>query len=128
MIQSDRRLAPARSPMSPITRPTPSVCSANGLDRARPAARGRGRLRPLCPGDKANAKAAVELLDWARLLSPGGLVEEAALRREIALLAGAKDVARVAMLTRQYVTRFAASLYAADFLPISRALCAPRSR
>lgn len=66
---------------------------------------------------RRNAKAAVELLDWARLLSPGGLVEEAALRREIALLAGAKDVARVAMLTRQYVTRFAASLYAADFLP-----------
>ena len=66
---------------------------------------------------KRNAKTAVELLDWARLLSPGGLVEEAALRREIALLAGAKDVARVAMLTRQYVTRFAASLYAADFLP-----------
>ncbi|MFZ0605474.1 MAG: hypothetical protein WAN05_29680, partial [Roseiarcus sp.] len=66
---------------------------------------------------KRNAKGAVELLDWARLLSPGGLVEEAALRREIALLAASKDVARVAMLTRQYVTRFAASLYAADFLP-----------
>jgi chemotaxis protein MotC len=44
------------------------------------------------------------------------LVEEAALRREIALLAEAKDTTRLAMLTRQYVTRFAASLYAADFL------------
>jgi chemotaxis protein MotC len=65
---------------------------------------------------KRDAKAAVELLDWSRLLAPGGLVEEAALRREIALLAEAKDVSRVAMLTRQYVTRFAASLYAADFL------------
>jgi len=43
------------------------------------------------------------------------LVEEAALRREITLLAEAKDVRRVAMLTRQYSTRFAASLYAADF-------------
>ena len=65
---------------------------------------------------KRNAKAAANLLDWSRLLAPGGLVEEAALRREIALLAEAKEVDRLAMLTRQYVTRFAASLYAADFL------------
>jgi chemotaxis protein MotC len=64
---------------------------------------------------KRDAKAAVDLLDWARLLAPGGLVEEAALRREIALLAEAKDVPRAAMLTRQYSNRFAASLYAADF-------------
>jgi chemotaxis protein MotC len=65
---------------------------------------------------KRDAKAAANLLDWARLLAPGGLVEEAALRREIALLAEAKDVTRLAMLTRQYVTRFSASLYAPDFL------------
>jgi chemotaxis protein MotC len=64
---------------------------------------------------KRDEKAAVDLLDWARLLGPGGLVEEAALRREIALLAGAKDASRLATLTRQYVTRFASSLYAADF-------------
>jgi chemotaxis protein MotC len=64
---------------------------------------------------KRDAKAAVDLLDWARLVEPGGLVEEAALRREIALLAEAKDASRLATLTRQYVTRFAASLYAADF-------------
>ena len=55
------------------------------------------------------------LLDWARLLAPGGLVEEAALRREIGLLAEVRDARRTAMLTRQYATRFAASLYAADF-------------
>jgi chemotaxis protein MotC len=65
---------------------------------------------------KRNAKAALELLDWARLLAPGGLVEEAALRREIALLAGAKDASRAAMLIRQYVSRFGSSLYASDFL------------
>ncbi|HEV7480275.1 MAG TPA: hypothetical protein VGO05_08345, partial [Roseiarcus sp.] len=65
---------------------------------------------------KRDAKAAVDLLDWARLLAPGGLVEEAALRREIALLAEAKDMSRLTVLTRQYVTRFGASLYAADFL------------
>jgi chemotaxis protein MotC len=65
---------------------------------------------------KRDANAAIELLDWSRLLAPGGLVEEAALRREIALLAEATDATRLAMLTRQYVTRFAASLYASDFL------------
>jgi chemotaxis protein MotC len=64
---------------------------------------------------KRDEKAAVDLLDWARLLGPCGLVEEAALRREIALLAEAKDASRLATLTRQYVTRFASSLYAADF-------------
>ena len=64
---------------------------------------------------KQDPGTATELLDWSRLLAPGGLVEEAALRREITLLAEAKDVRRVAMLTRRYSTRFAASLYAADF-------------
>ena len=65
---------------------------------------------------KQDARAAIGLLDWARLLSPGGLVEEAALRREIALLAEARDAGRAAMLIRQYVTRFGSSLYAPDFL------------
>jgi hypothetical protein len=37
------------------------------------------------------------------------------LRREIILLTEARDVDRIAMLARQYSTRFAASLYAADF-------------
>jgi len=64
---------------------------------------------------KSDPKAATSLLDWARLVAPGGLVEEAALRREIALIAEARDAARVAMLTRQYATRFGASPYAADF-------------
>ncbi len=65
---------------------------------------------------RRDTKAAVDLLDWARLLAPGGLVEEAALRREVALLAEAKDMSRLAVLTRQYVSRFGASLYATDFL------------
>ncbi len=60
--------------------------------------------------------AAVADLDWARLAAPGGLVEEAALRREIALLVEARDAPRVALLIRQYATRFSASLYAPDFL------------
>jgi chemotaxis protein MotC len=64
---------------------------------------------------KRDPKAAALFLDWARLAAPGGLVEEAALRREIALVAEAGNAPRAAMLTRQYATRFGASLYAADF-------------
>src|SRR5208283_5529527 len=65
---------------------------------------------------RGDLRAAVADLDWARLVAPGGLVEEAALRREIALLAEAHDAPRVALLARQYATRFPASLYAPDFL------------
>ena len=47
-------------------------------------------------------KKAIALLDLARLLAPGCLVEEAALRREILLLNGEHDADRVALLSRQY--------------------------
>jgi chemotaxis protein MotC len=59
---------------------------------------------------------AIELLDLARLLAPGTLVEEAALRREIMLEADQHDVERVARLARQYASRFGASIYAEGFL------------
>ena len=59
---------------------------------------------------------AIELLDLARLLAPGTLVEEAALRREIMLEADQHHVERLALLARQYASRFGASLYAENFL------------
>ena len=59
---------------------------------------------------------AIELLDLARLLAPGTLVEEAALRREVMLEADRHNVERVAMLARQYASRFGASVYAEAFL------------
>jgi chemotaxis protein MotC len=49
------------------------------------------------------------------LVAPGSLVEEAALRREVALLAEQREAGRVSQLARQYATRFDASPYAADF-------------
>jgi len=64
---------------------------------------------------KRDPKTAISLLDWARLVAPGTLVEEAALRREIAVVAESGDAPRVAMLTRQYATRYPDSLYAEDF-------------
>jgi chemotaxis protein MotC len=59
---------------------------------------------------------AIAMLDLARLLAPGALVEEAALRREVLLLAEQRDVERLVMLARQYFERFGASLYAEQFL------------
>jgi chemotaxis protein MotC len=63
-----------------------------------------------------DARKALELLDLARLLAPGTLIEEAALRREILLVGDLREPARVAFLARQYVERFGASLYAGDFV------------
>jgi len=61
-------------------------------------------------------KKAIALLDLARLMSPGGLVEEAALRREILLLGDQRAGDQVVFLARQYVTRFGHSIYAEDFI------------
>jgi chemotaxis protein MotC len=59
---------------------------------------------------------AIAQLDLARLLAPGGLVEEAALRREVALLSETKEFDKFAILARQYWTRYRASPYADNFL------------
>jgi chemotaxis protein MotC len=58
----------------------------------------------------------LELLDVARLLSPGSLIEEAALRRQILLVGDLRDSDRVAFLARQYVERFGKSIYAGNFV------------
>ena len=63
-----------------------------------------------------DAGKALELFDLARVLAPGGLVEEASLRREILLGGERRDVDRVAMLARQYLTRFGGSIYAVNFM------------
>jgi chemotaxis protein MotC len=61
-------------------------------------------------------KKAIDLLDTARLAAPGSLIEEAALRREIALVAEQRDIGRFTMLARQYATRFGRSIFAERFL------------
>jgi chemotaxis protein MotC len=63
-----------------------------------------------------NKKKAIELLDLARLLAPGSLVEEAALRREISLTGEMHDVDRFTTLSRQYLSRFIKSVYAESFI------------
>ena len=59
---------------------------------------------------------AIELLDLARLLAPGTLVEEAALRREILITGDLHYADRMIFLSRQYVSRFRNSIYAENFI------------
>lgn len=57
----------------------------------------------------------IRLLDLARLLAPGTLVEEGALRREIFVLAQSGDLPRFEALAIQYLRRFRHSVYAGNF-------------
>ncbi|MCJ2083925.1 chemotaxis protein MotC [Methylobacterium sp. J-090] len=57
----------------------------------------------------------IRLLDLARLLAPGTLVEEGALRREIFVLAQGNDLAKFEALAVQYLRRFRHSVYAGNF-------------
>ncbi|WP_349365647.1 MAG: chemotaxis protein [Nitratireductor rhodophyticola] len=59
---------------------------------------------------------AIRMLDEARLLSPGTLIEEAALRRSIPLAAALGDTERLARASEQYVRRFLRSPYATQFV------------
>lgn len=58
---------------------------------------------------------ALALLDRARLLAPGTLVEEAALRRSIAVATTLGDVKRFLRLSEQYVRGYLHSPYASQF-------------
>jgi chemotaxis protein MotC len=60
----------------------------------------------------------VALLDLARLMSPGTLVEEAALRREIGLVAQMDNFDKFLALSRQYLDRFRNSIYADNFVEV----------
>jgi chemotaxis protein MotC len=59
--------------------------------------------------------AALKLLDEAKLLSPGTLVEEAALRRSVGIAATQGDAARFALASTQYAERYLYSPYASQF-------------
>ena len=60
-------------------------------------------------------KRAVALLDEARLLAPGTVVEDAALRRQAFVVAGLGDFDAFGMLASQYMRRFPNSVYANTF-------------
>ncbi len=58
---------------------------------------------------------ALQLLDLARLLEPGTLVEEAALRKEMFLIGADGDLDKFTLLARRYEHAFAKSIYAENF-------------
>lgn len=64
---------------------------------------------------QSDAKAAIDRLDEARLLMPGTLVEEAALRREIFVAGQIDDFDKFEALALQYFRRFKNSIYAGNF-------------
>jgi chemotaxis protein MotC len=64
---------------------------------------------------EAEPRNALALLDRARLLAPGTLVEEAALRRSIAAAANLGDAKRLLRLSEQYVRAYLRSPYASQF-------------
>lgn len=66
----------------------------------------------IAPTDKPRAEA---LLDLARLLEPGTLVEEAALRKEMSLIGADGDFDKLPLLERRYQAAFARSVYADNF-------------
>ncbi len=64
---------------------------------------------------KTEPKKAMPLLDAARLLAPGTLVEEVALRRHILLLPTVGQLDRLDQLLTRYVRQFGRSYYASVF-------------
>ncbi len=59
---------------------------------------------------------ALKLLDRVRLLAPGTLLEESALRRGMSLAGNEGDAKRFAVLANAYMRRFPRSYYMANFL------------
>lgn len=64
---------------------------------------------------QSDLKATIERLDEVRLLMPGTLVEEAALRREIFLVGQVDDFDKFEALAVQYFRRYRHSVYAGNF-------------
>lgn len=62
-----------------------------------------------------NPQEALRLLGQARLLMPGTLIEEAALRREVFLAGKLGEIDRFQSLSIRYLRRFKTSIYAGDF-------------
>ena len=65
--------------------------------------------------DKSDPDKALILLDQARLLAPGTLIEESALRRQILLLSSVGRFDEIDRLLRRYVRQFGKSYFARAF-------------
>jgi chemotaxis protein MotC len=65
---------------------------------------------------RRDSQKAIDLLDHALLLSPGTLIEEAALRRQTTLLAAAGALDRFEARSLDYLRKYGRSLYAPGFV------------
>lgn len=61
---------------------------------------------------------ALKFFDWARVEAPGSIVEEAALRRSLAITSQKGDAKRALRYARRYARRFMNSPYASQFAEI----------
>ena len=91
------------------------LLSAVDLDSVEPGLAGHIHLVLGQIMQNEDVPGAVVHLDRARLLAPGGLIEEAALRLEIMLVDGLGDHAQSDRLARQYFDRYSRSSYSANF-------------
>jgi chemotaxis protein MotC len=82
------------------------------LEPALGAAIALARASLVLESDRA---AAMRLLDTARLLAPGGRIEEAALRRLALLAMGGNEIVRATANAGRYFRRFPRSVYAPPF-------------
>jgi chemotaxis protein MotC len=80
-----------------------------------PAAAGHVAMIQSSLAAKENPAEAMRLLDLARVLAPGTLVEETALRRELVLADAMGDIQKFAFLSSEYIWRFRSSAYFESF-------------
>ncbi|MBP2548049.1 chemotaxis protein MotC [Neorhizobium galegae] len=93
---------------------------AGGMEKMVPEYRGQriGPYLALIAGNVTVTKTpqnALAFYDWARLTAPGTIIEEAALRRSIAITVELGMVDKALTYSRQYARRFVFSPYASQF-------------
>lgn len=96
------------------------MLAANSLSKMVPEYRNQriGPYLALVAGNVTVTKSPTEALsfyDWARLTAPGTIVEEAALRRSVAIAVEADLPEKALFYARQYARRFVFSPYASQF-------------
>jgi chemotaxis protein MotC len=80
-----------------------------------PVAAGHVAMIKAALAAKENPGDAIRLLDLARILAPGTLVEETALRRELVLADEIADIDKFTFLSSEYIWRFPHSAYFDSF-------------
>ena len=75
-----------------------------------------------------SAQDALKYFDWARLASPGSIIEETALRRSVALSIKAEKFDKAIAYAKRYARRFILSPYAGQFADVFVSLAVDHSK